>query len=133
VQPLREKFNQRCTTVAHVDFCDSKPSNINIMAGGFGRSDEVGSQFGAVVAAEDVVLGSRVGGGEVEWGAAQEGAVGGGSAGVRGECRGWRHLELRVLLRRGDGCRCSGAGRALVRGETDFSSSKLVSLEGCRV
>ena len=98
VQPLKVKFNQRCITVAHVDFCEPASTPIvSITAGGFGSSGAVmerGAGFG-------------VGGSPLDGQArAEEDApdqAGGRTLGSADRC---------VMLHRGAGCGCHGAGVA---------------------
>jgi hypothetical protein len=104
VQPLKVKFNQRCSTVAHVDFCEPT-SVVSVTAGGFGSSIRAGHAGSRLEAGPYEGAGFGIGESHSDGQAAALDAPdqGGGCVpeGDGGRC---------VMLHRGAGCGCQGSG-----------------------
>ena len=103
VQPLKVKFNHRCSTVAHVDFCEPT-SVVSVTAGGFGSHAGLRLEAGP---SESFVRGAGFGIRESH----PEGQAAALDApdqagGCVPECDGVRC----VMLHRGAGCGCHGSG-----------------------
>jgi len=108
VQPLKVKFNHRCSTVAHIDFCEPT-SVVSVTAGGFGSSLSAGH---AGLRLEAGPFESFVGGaGFGIWKSHPDGQAAAldrapdQAGGCVLECDGVRS----VMLYRGAGCGCHGS------------------------
>ena len=106
VQPLKVKFNQRCTTVAHVDFCEpSSTPIVSVTAGGFGSGfgARTGAEPGGDNRARRVVGGAGFGAGD------GDGRVDGER--MEASCEKLPHVRgiRSVMLSRSAGCGCCSA------------------------
>lgn len=109
VQPLKVKFNHRCITVAHVDFCEPTSTPVvSVTAGGFGSSFSTGHAGSRLEAGphESVVRGAGFG----IWESNRDGqATALGAPDQAGGCFPQSHDVRCVILHRGAGCGCHGS------------------------